>query len=319
MEVFAGHRALTRRLTAPAVAIGNFDGVHVGHQELLHSAVTCARARGGEATVLTFAPHPAKVLAPRLAPPLLTNPTRKLELLAARGIDVCVIEPFTLALAAMPAASFVHDLLVAGLGAKDVIVGWDFTYGQKRSGTVESLRADCTALGVAVHVVAPVAADGLVASSTKVRELLHEGNVAGARLLLGRDFDVDGTVVRGAGRGRTIGIPTANVQVCSEVLPRPGVYAARVLLHGDGGVWLPAILNLGQNPTFVVDGAISLEVHVLDWDGDLYDRTVRVAFVERLRDERRFAGPGELVAQIHADIAQARATFNLPERASAPR
>jgi riboflavin kinase/FMN adenylyltransferase len=304
MDVFEGHRALSRRLAAPAVAIGNFDGVHVGHQALLQTAREAAASHGGEAVVLTFDPHPARLLAPKLAPPLLVTRARKLELLAAHGIAACVVEPFTRELAATSPHEFVRSLLVGGLGARDVVVGWDFTYGQKRGGTIETLRADGAALGFGVHVVPAVTVDGLVASSTKVREFVLEGNVAGAHLLLGRHFDVDGTVVRGAGRGRQIGIPTANVAAEGEVLPKAGVYAARV--RTDDGAWRPAVLNLGTNPTFVAQGALSLEAHLLDWDGNLYDRRVRVAFVERLRDERRFGSVDELVAQIRRDIDAAR-------------
>jgi riboflavin kinase/FMN adenylyltransferase len=307
MEVFSGHQQLPRPLRAPAVAIGNFDGVHLGHQRLMQTALAEARALGGEAVVLTFDPHPAKVLAPQLAPPLLTTRARKLELVAAQGIDACLLEPFTRELAATTPDAFVERLLVGGLGARHVVVGYDFTYGQKRSGTVETLRAAGARLGFAVTVVPAVAIDGLVASSTKVRELLLEGNVAGARTLLGRPFDVDGPVVAGAGRGRTIGIPTANVAVEGEILPRTGVYAVRVRSLGEPGAPArDAIANLGVNPTFVKDGALSLEAHVFDFSGDLYGQRLRVEFVARLRDERRFASVDELVAQIRRDMTAAR-------------
>jgi riboflavin kinase / FMN adenylyltransferase len=305
MDVLRGTEsfAATRRLREPVVAIGNFDGVHRGHQRLLEEARTRARARGGDAVVLTFEPHPARVLAPRLAPPLLCTPARKRELIADAGIDVLVLEPFTPALAALPPEEFVARVLVGHLGARELVVGYDFTYGAQRRGTASTLRAEGAARDIDVVVVPQVTVHGLAASSTKIREFLLEGNVAGARLLLGRDFDVDGEVVAGAGRGRGIGVPTANVRPESELLPRPGVYAVRARV--DGGAWLDGAANLGTNPTFG-GGALSLEVHLLGFSGDLLGRRLRVAFRARLRSEERFASVEELVAQIRRDIDEAR-------------
>jgi riboflavin kinase / FMN adenylyltransferase len=298
-------------LRDPVVAIGNFDGVHRGHQELLRVAHQRAHARGGEAAVLTFDPHPAKVLAPALAPPLLCTLARRLELFSTCGIDATVVEPFTPELAALAAPDFVSRVLVDGLGAREVVVGYDFTYGRKRQGTVDTLRAAGAAAGFALHVVAPVSVDGIVASSTKIREFLHEGNVAGARLLLGRDFDADGQVVAGAGRGRGLGVPTANVAAVGELLPRPGVYAGLVSFRDGPGadVPRPAAINLGRSPTFTPEGALGLEAHILDWDGDLYGRTVRVAFRAWLRREEKFPGVEALLAQIRKDIDNVRQLF----------
>src|SRR6185503_7441 len=257
MVVHPGHAPFAAgapRPRNPVVAIGNFDGVHLGHQRLLEVARERARAIGGETVVLTFDPHPARVLAPGLAPPLLCSAARKRELLAEHGVDVLVVEPFTPALAALSAEEFVERVLLEGIGAHEVVVGYDFTYGRKRRGTVDTLRATGEPRGFAVHIVPQVTVDGLVASSTKIREFLLEGQVAGARLLLGRDFDVDAVVVRGAGRGRTIGVPTANLAwIESDLLPRPGVYAVRVQIHGEPA-WHASAANLGTNPTFVDAG-----------------------------------------------------------------
>jgi len=219
-----------------------------------------------------------------------------------------VVEPFTTELASSSAEWFTDELLARGLGARHIVVGYDFTYGQKRAGNVDSLRAAGARLGFEVEVVTAVATSGLVASSTKVREFVLEGNVAGARMLLGRPFDVDGRVVRGAGRGRTIGVPTANVFIDGELLPKPGVYAAKVqrLTPAPDGIWHDAAVNLGTNPTFVQGDTLSLECHLLDFDADLYDERVRVAFYTRLREERRFASIDELVAQIKRDIESVR-------------
>jgi riboflavin kinase/FMN adenylyltransferase len=311
VEVFEGYRALLRPLASPAVALGNFDGVHLGHRRLLAETVELARAAGGDAVAFTFDPHPAKLLAPALAPPLITTPSRKLGLIAAAGIDVCVVEPFTPELAALPPAEFLNHIIVRTLGARHVVVGYDFTYGRNREGTVATLAEHGDRHGFEVHVVPPVAIDGLVASSTRVRDFAARGNLAGARLLLGRDLDVDGRVVRGAGRGRQIGVPTANVAVDTELLPKPGVYAVRATLLDEGGsVPLPGVANLGTRPTFDdEDARLQLEVHLLapDLPDELYGRLMRVAFVDRIRSERRFDGIDALKAQIHADIDRARA------------
>ena len=315
MEVFAGHRALTRPLRAPAIAIGNFDGVHRGHAALIARARAAADATGGEAVVLTFEPHPAQVLVPQLAPPRLTTPARKLELLAAAGVDVAIVEPFSPALAAMTAPAFVAELLCGALAARTVVVGEDFAYGRGRTGTTTTLVTDAARHGATVDVVAPVTVDGEVVSSTRIRGYLRGGDLARAHTLLGRRFDVDGAVVRGAGRGKGLGIPTANVAPDGDLFVAPGIYACtlRVLDDRGGGdgageTW-PAVASLGTNPTFVERGPISFEVHVLDVDRDLYDRRVRVELVARLRDEARYDTVEALLAQIAVDIADARAIF----------
>ncbi|HEX4460631.1 MAG TPA: bifunctional riboflavin kinase/FAD synthetase [Polyangia bacterium] len=307
MDTYRGHSSLPRRLTEPVVAIGNFDGAHLGHAFIFHEArrLAAARQRQGETVVLTFEPHPAKVLAPTFAPPLITTPARKLELLAAAGIDVTVLEPFDRALAAMSAEEFVRQVLADGLGARQVVVGYDFTFGAKRSGDVRTLATLGQTHGFGVTVVPPVSVDGLVCSSTKVRELLLEGRVDGAALLLGREPEVEGEVVRGAGRGRTIGVPTANVASETELSPKNGVYAGWGERLSDGKRWGAAI-NIGTNPTFVNGNQVSIEAHLLDCDEDLYGQRLRLGFTQRLRDEKRYNSRDELVAQIGRDIEQAR-------------
>jgi riboflavin kinase/FMN adenylyltransferase len=306
MDSFRGHNALPRRLRDPVVAIGNFDGVHRGHAHIFAQARALARGLDGEAVVLTFDPHPAKVLAPAFAPPLITPLGRKLGLIAESGVDTVVVEPFDRAFADKSADEFARDVLAAGLGARHVVVGYDFTFGKKRSGNVEKLQALGRDLGFAVTVVPPVSVDGLVCSSTKVREFVLEGRVDGAALLLGRDPEVEGEVVRGAGRGRTIGVPTANVQPETELLPKNGVYAGWGERVSDGKRWSAAI-NVGTNPTFVSGHGISVEAHLLDCDEDLYGQRLRIGLRQRLRDEERFASREALVAQISSDIEQTRA------------
>jgi riboflavin kinase / FMN adenylyltransferase len=294
----------------PAVAIGNFDGVHRGHQALLAAACACASARGGLPAVLTFTPHPARVFAPALAPPLITSLPRRLELLAEAGIELAVVEPFDRAFAAIEAEDFVREVLAARLGARDVVVGYDFSFGRGRRGNPALLARLGGELGMGVTVVPPVMADGLTCSSTKVREFVLEGRMDGAALLLGRPFEVTGEVVRGAGRGRDLGFPTANVRPEAELLPKLGIYAARArVLDGgdDGGAVHRAAVSVGSNPTFVDGGGVTVEAYLLDFDGDLYGRRLRLEITHRLRDERRFASAAELVAQIHDDVARVRA------------
>jgi riboflavin kinase/FMN adenylyltransferase len=306
MDTFRGYEALTRRLNNPVVAIGNFDGVHRGHVHLFAQTRKLAAGLDGEAVVLTFDPHPAKVLAPRLQPPLISTLRRKLELIAQEGIAATVLQPFDLAFAQRAPDEFIRDVLVGGLGCKHVVVGYDFTFGAKRAGTVQLLAEVGPRQGFGVTVIPPVTVDGIVCSSTKVREFVLEGRVDGAQLVLGRSFEVEGEVVRGDGRGRKIGVPTANLRCATELVPKNGVYAGWAVRTRDGQRWGAAI-NVGTNPTFVNGANVSVEAHLLDCDQDLYSEVLRVGFVERLRAEERFASIEALVAQIHADVAQTRA------------
>lgn len=309
MRVVDDLRALTSPLERPAIAIGNFDGVHRGHAALFATARRVAD--GGPVCALTFEPHPAQVLAPHAAPPRIATAARKLELLAAAGVDVTVVMPFSLDFAATTAASFTDELLADTLGARHVIVGGDFTYGRGRAGTTATLAEAGARRGFATHVVAPVTADDAVISSTRIRRLLADGDVIAAARLLGHRYDVDGTVVRGAGRGKGLGIPTANVAPTGPILARPGIYAC-TLTRRDDRAPLPAVASLGTNPTFVADGALVLEVHVLDFDADLYGAPVRVELLARLRDEARYDTVDALLAQIAQDIAEARAVLAAP-------
>lgn len=293
-----------------ALAIGNFDGVHRGHQELVRVARERAAATGATAGVLTFTPHPAKIFAPALAPPLIVSLERRLELLGQAGADVGIVEEFTPALAAVEAEDFVRDVLVGGLGAREVVVGWDFSFGRGRRGNPALLRDVGAALGLGVTVVPPVTVDGLVCSSTKVREFVLEGRVEGAALLLGRPAELQGVVVRGAGRGRGLGIPTANVRPEAELVPKVGIYAARAhVLDATGAIASThkAALSIGSNPTFVAAGAVTIEAHLLDFDADLYEKRLRIEVLHRLRDERRFDSVDALLAQIAVDVAETRA------------
>ena len=303
MQVVYGHHNAPT-WDGAAIAIGNFDGVHVGHRALIARARELAAANDALTAVLTFDPHPSALLAPARAPLMLTSIERRIELLAEAGVDAVVVEPFTRELAGIAPNAFVDDVVIFALRAKAIIVGYDFSYGQGRSGTVAALRAHGIHAGIEVAIVPPVTVDGEVAASTKIRGHLRAGELARAERMLGRAWDVDGLVIHGAERGRTIGVPTANIAPEVELAIASGIYA--VTLSVEGGPAMPAVASLGTNPTFVDTGGLVLEVHVLDWHGDLYDRRVRTTFVARLRDERKFDSVESLVAQIQRDIAEAR-------------
>jgi riboflavin kinase / FMN adenylyltransferase len=300
MDVVRGIASLAAPLRDSVCAIGNFDGVHLGHQALCRAA----RDGRGSPVVLTFDPPPSAVLHPGGAPPRLTTLERKAELLAAQGIETLVVEPFTQALAALTPDEFAEEVLAGKLGVKEIVVGWNFRYGKKRAGDVSSLRRSGERLGFGVRVVDAVTVDGQAASSTAVRELVKQGDVAAAARLLGRLHDADGVVVHGAKRGRELGIPTANVSAPATLLPALGIYATTL---SAGGPPLPAVASLGTNPTFGAGHPLSLEVHVLDWDGDLYGRTVRVGFHSFLRGEQRFDSVEALLAAMRRDCDEARA------------
>ncbi|HVZ85365.1 MAG TPA: bifunctional riboflavin kinase/FAD synthetase [Polyangia bacterium] len=314
MRIFSGVAAFTaaRAAAAPpiAVAIGNFDGLHRGHQALLREARARAAARGGPSAVLTFTPHPARLFAPEKAPPLIMSLERRLELCAAAGVDIAIVEPFTRAFASIEADAFVRDVLRRDLGAGDVVVGYDFSYGRGRGGDVTRLTELGQQLGLGVAVIPPVLIDGRPCSSTRVRERVAAGDAPGAAALLGRPFEIEGRVVRGAGRGRGLGFPTANLRPEAELLPKLGIYAARaVVLDGpQAGLTRKAALSVGRNPTFTGSGAaVTVEAYLLDHDGDLYEQRVRLELLARLRDEQRFASIDALIAQIQADVDQVRA------------
>jgi len=291
-------------LRAPAVTIGNFDGVHRGHQALVRLVVERARGQGGEAVVLSFDPHPARVLAPERAPAALTTAAQKQELLATLGVDVLAVLPFTRELAAQSPETFVSGVLVSVLSARQVVVGDSFRFGRGQSGDVARLRELGSRGGFSIEALSPLLDGGQPVSSSRVREALAAGEVAAAERLLGRAYFVDARVGRGEGRGRTIGVPTANLEPENEIVPARGVYAGRCRL--PDGSWRGAVVNRGRRPTFGGVGE-TLEAHLLDFEGELVGATLRLAFVARLREERRFPGAAELVAQIREDIAQAQA------------
>ena len=292
------------------VTVGNFDGVHRGHLALVDRAVEVAAARGVPAVALTFDPHPAAVLRPDAAPGLLQDLDERVGALRAAGLDDVVVRRFDAALAALTPEAFVADVLVGELGAGAAAVGENFRFGRAAAGDVARLRELGAAAGVAVEAVPLVAEDGAVVSSTALRAALAAGDVAAVTAGLGRPYALAGEVVRGDGRGRTIGVPTANVAVDpARALPADGVYACRVTGADAAGASVsgPAVVNVGRRPTFGGEGR-TVEVHLLDApEGlDLYGGRLRLEPLARIRGEQRFDGPEALVARIGQDVAEAR-------------
>lgn len=309
MELVRGLANLRDPHRGSVVTIGNYDGVHRGHQHMLATVTARARELGMPATVVTFEPTPREYFEGDSAPARLMRLREKLEALPLYGVDRVVVLRFDRRMQAMGADEFVERLLVRGLGARHVVVGHDFHYARRREGNIDTLRAAGTRHGYAVEEVGRFLVDGERVSSSLVREALGRGDLARAGLLLGRPYRMAGRVRRGQQLGRRLGYPTANLALHRKVVPLWGVFAVRV--SGAGLVDHPAVASLGTRPT--IDGTEPLlEVHVFDHDGDLYGRYLDVDFVRRLRDERRFESLDSLVEQMHRDAAEARELLRAP-------
>ena len=282
------------------VTIGNFDGVHLGHQALLQRTLQCASEMDASPCVFTLDPPPMRLLRPETCTPRLQTLPEKAATLRDLGVEAIVVERFNAAFADLSAEGFARDILGRRLQAKAVVVGWNFRFGKGRQGTVADLERW---LGIPVYNVEPVLVDGVAVSSSRIRAAIQAGELGQARRLLGRRYAIRGVVEQGSARGRTLGFPTANVNVAGRLLPPHGVYAVLATLP-DGEV-KKAVANLGERPTFGQHPP-NLEVHLLDWSGDLYGQPLTVTMTERLRDEQTFANPSALREQIEVDIARAR-------------
>ncbi|MBU1248104.1 MAG: bifunctional riboflavin kinase/FAD synthetase [Proteobacteria bacterium] len=297
-------------IAGACVTIGNFDGVHLGHQRLIGLACSRAKAQDLVSVVLTFDPHPLRVLVGPETPPFITMTAQKLELIAGLGPNVALVLPFTRKLAALSPREFVKQFLVDGLAVKELVIGYDYHMGKGRSGNFETLTSLGQELGFKVDRVDPVTEDGAIVSSTRIRDMVQSGRVWSARPLLSRFYQVTGTVVHGMDRGgKLLGFPTANLKLVDELVPKHGVYAVWVEVQGQT---VPGVANIGHNPTFG-NKAVSVEAHLLDFDLDIYDATIRIHFVQRIRDERKFDGLDALVARIKLDIGLARDILAMPE------
>jgi riboflavin kinase/FMN adenylyltransferase len=295
----ASYRADTR---PTAVALGVFDGVHLAHRAILGAAVAGARAADIAAVACTFDRHPAEVLQPDRAPAPITTLDERLGLIAETGVEATIVLAFTRELAAVEPEAFVKDILLTRLHAREIVVGFNHRFGHRARGDARLLETLAEGLGFQAHVVPPLEIDGVPVSSTEIRAALQRGDVRRAARFLGRPYAIVGSVAAGAGRGRTLGFPTANIAPDRQLLIPTGVYLGRVSVDGRPR---PAVVNVGVRPTFG-ETILAIEAHLLNFSGDLYGRTVRLELLDRLRDEMRFGSVDELKAQIERDIAAVR-------------
>ena len=305
MKIF--HGTENANIMRPTVlTLGVFDGLHLGHQRIMQTVVERAKAVGAAATAITFDPHPRAVLYPESAPPLLQTLDQRLANFEVLGIEQAIVVPFTLEFAAQPAEYFLTNIIRDRLHAKEVYLGKGFAFGKDRGGNIELLRKMSGELGFTADEIDEVQLRGMRISSSKIRKLLDAGSVNLARRMLGRPYGVEGVIIRGNRRGHTIGFPTANLKPRNRVIPRYGVYATATLIDG---MWRKSITNIGVRPTFESDADPSIESYIFDFDGDLYGDVLRVRFLYRIRDERKFNGIDELKAQIEKDSRVARNYF----------
>ena len=295
------------RWTQPVLALGNFDGLHRGHRKILDRLWRVADERRATAVVMTFDPHPPRIVRPDKAPPLLMTMAQKLEALARAGADGCAIVRFTPELSRCDPETFVRTVLVEWLHVAEVWVGANFLFGHDRAGNFSLLRMLGSRYGFKADKIDPVRYKDFVVSSTRIRRLVSEGRIDEAGALLGHSYYIDGTVVPGDKRGRRIGFPTANLCTDNELLPPRGVYATTTTIDG---IFLPSVTNVGLRPTVDQSGRTSIETHIFDLDRDLYGASIRVGFVQRLRDEKAFESLELLRAQIAADCTRARLLFD---------
>lgn len=288
------------------VTVGTFDGVHRGHQRVLEELCRAASERGSRSLVVTFDPHPLRIVRPESAPPLLTTPAEKMEILAQSAVERVAFLRFTPELAAFSPRRFVTDILIARFDMRHLVIGYDHGFGRGRSGDVETLRRIGDDVGFDIDVVPPVHEDGTgdAISSSRIRHALEDGDVAAAACGLGRAYSLTGTVVRGAGRGHRLGFATANLEIGNpdKLIPHEGIYAVRAALRDRSA---DGVLHLGPRPTFA-GLPPSIELHLFDFDGDLYGTRPRVDFVERIRDIARFDSAEALVRAMAADCVEAR-------------
>lgn len=304
MEIILGIDQLKRPFNNPVVTLGNFDGVHLGHQAIFRKVIEEARKKKGEAVAITFEPHPLKILSPQNCPPLLTPFRKKMMLIEESGIEVVLCIEFTLDFSKISPFDFIKNILIEKVKANKIVVGYNYHFGKKQSGDIHILNHACKLFQVDVEVMEPVRIGSITVSSSKIRALIKEGEVEEASKLLGRNYPVIGKVVQGAKRGQTLGFPTANLEISEELYPKKGVYAVEVVWNQQH---LNGLANVGMNPTFLPaqakqGGPLSVEVYILDFHHELYGEQIQINFKKRIRDETRFNSPSELMDQIRKDV-----------------
>lgn len=308
MRTIKDLESIKERFRYPILTIGNFDGFHLGHKAIFAEMIKRAKKVGGTTIAFTFEPHPLKVIAPEKPLRLLSTFEEKVRLIGSEGIDILLCPEFTKTFAGQHPRDFVKDVLYERLGVSEIFVGYDYAFGKDRKGNVESLKEMAEEFDFKVVVIEPVRIGNEVVSSSKIRELLSEGRVKDAAFFLGRPFAIEGTVIRGEGRGSTLlGFPTANIDIGNPdlIIPKEGIYAVAVYFNGE--VFRGAA-NIGYKPTFG-NGSLSCEVHILSFRGDLIGRRLKINFIERLRDEMAFPSPDALSEQIKKDVEAVRNIF----------
>ena len=306
MKVIDSLNKISEPFKNAVITIGNFDGVHIGHQALFHEVIETAETIGGTSIAMTFEPHPMRVLKKKDHPPLITLYEQKAELIERTGIDVLICIPFTKDFAALTAQQFVKDLLVQKIGMKSIVVGKDYNFGKNREGNITLLKTYARDYGFEVIVAGWIKSPKSFVdriSSTKIRELVTEGMMGQAEKMLGRNYQIRGTVVTGRDRGgKLLGIRTANINLYDELCPKTGIYAVTVECCNKK---YKGVANIGYSPTFE-DHEFTVEVHIFDFDENIYGEKIRVNFIQRIRDEKKFSNISELIDQIKRDIATAR-------------
>ena len=306
MKVIDGTDNIHEKFPYPVLTIGNFDGVHLGHQAIFRMLIKRAKEKKGTSIVFTFIPHPLRVLAPERAPKLITTYKDKFKLIEKAGIDIILCTNFTKEFANISAKDFVTTFLCGIIGVKEIFIGSNYLFGKGRKGSPELLQELGKECGFSVTVIDEISINNSVPSSSGIRTLIAKGKVDSASKLLGRDYSVEGRVIEGAKRGKNIlNMPTANLLTANELLPKDGVYAVLVELNGKQYY---GATNIGFNPTFA-DKKFSFETHILDFDGELLGKTIRVSFIKRIRDEMKFANAEALAEQLRKDIANIRSVL----------
>ena len=305
MQIYDSAQAVAPSEQRSVVTIGNFDGIHLGHQALIGRCVAEAKARNLRSVVMSFRPHPVKVLFPERNIKRLFSYQDQQEALTAMGVDVFVVQAFSRALSELSPIRFLNEILLKPLNPQMLVVGYDFAFGAHRQGSIPFLKNFCEENQIDLHIESPVRWQGEIISSSLLRRWIEEGEMKRVNHCLGRSFYLRGVVEKGAGRGKQIGFPTANIFTDTETFPRKGVYISKTWLHGKP--WL-SVTNVGDNPTFGSQNRrpIQVETHILDFDQDIYGDSLKVEFIDYLRPEKKFSGIEELVAQIGQDVRAAR-------------
>jgi len=302
MRIFFSSKEAEGKIKRPVLALGNFDGVHLAHQKMFALTRDLAKKTKGTPGVYTFEPHPVKVLSPENSPPLITTPGQKIDEIKKCRIKALIIEPFSRNFAKLNPEEFFETILVKRLRTAGLVAGYDFTFGAKRSGTVETLEKLCDRFQIAYRILEATLLGDTLVSSTQIRNMIRSGEMEKAAGLLGRPFEIVGTVIRGLKIGRALHFPTANLLVENEILPLPGVYATRALL---GFREIPSVTNIGYRPTFG-GRRLTVETHLIRFRKQIYGRKLRVKFIRRIREEMSFPTPQDLARQIQKDVEAAK-------------